>query len=182
MLYSLVLVLIAGGFLKVCLSLVLLTYGFGLRDFASSIIALLLAVVLSFWSLETNLKSAGGLEKTLMSTPLSDQATTALKDLVTAQADPKVLAKLQEQKPENAFTGVMVASSLGQLKSAFELGLLLLIPFLIIDLLVVNGLNLLGITQFSPVILGLPCKLLLFLSVGGWDLLFQKLLGVQIVS
>ena len=69
-----------------------------------------------------------------------------------------------------------------QLKEAFYLGLIFLIPFVVVDLVVTNVMMLLGITQLSAVLVSLPIKLLLFVSIDGWMLVSQRLLGSFIAS
>ena len=64
---------------------------------------------------------------------------------------------------------------IGQLKSAFEIGFLLFIPFLIIDLVVSNILLSLGMHMLSPTTVSLPFKLLLFVMADGWYLLARGL-------
>ena len=64
---------------------------------------------------------------------------------------------------------------IGQLKSAFEIGFLLFIPFLIIDLVVSNILLSLGMHMLSPTTVSLPFKLLLFVVADGWYLLARGL-------
>ncbi len=64
---------------------------------------------------------------------------------------------------------------IGQLKSAFEIGFLLFIPFLIIDLVVSNILLSLGMHMLTPTTVSLPLKLLLFVMADGWYLLAKGL-------
>ena len=64
---------------------------------------------------------------------------------------------------------------IGQLKSAFEIGFLLFIPFLIIELVVSNILLSLGMHMLSPTTVSLPFKLLLFVMADGWYLLARGL-------
>ena len=64
---------------------------------------------------------------------------------------------------------------IGQLKSAFEIGFLLFIPFLIIDLVVSNILLSLGMHMLTPTTVSLPVKLLLFVMADGWYLLAKGL-------
>ena len=62
-----------------------------------------------------------------------------------------------------------------QLKEAFQIGFLLFIPFLIIDMIVANILTSMGMTMLSPVTISLPFKLLIFVLVDGWYLLVKGL-------
>lgn len=62
-----------------------------------------------------------------------------------------------------------------QLTEAFKIGFLLFIPFLIIDMVVSNILQAMGMFMLSPTMISLPFKLLLFVMVDGWALLIQQL-------
>lgn len=65
---------------------------------------------------------------------------------------------------------------ISELKTAFQIGFLLFIPFLIIDLVVANILLSLGMFMLSPVMVSLPFKVLLFVLVDGWNLITRGLL------
>ncbi len=62
-----------------------------------------------------------------------------------------------------------------QLAEAFAVGFLLFIPFLIIDLVVANILQAMGMFMLSPTIISLPFKLLLFVLIDGWVLLVKAM-------
>ena len=64
-----------------------------------------------------------------------------------------------------------------ELKTAFQMGFLLFIPFLIIDLVVASVLMSMGMMMVSPVIISLPFKIMLFVLVDGWTLLLGTLAG-----
>lgn len=65
---------------------------------------------------------------------------------------------------------------ISELKTAFQIGFLLFIPFIIIDLVVANILLSLGMFMLSPVMVSLPFKILLFVLVDGWGLISKGLL------
>ncbi|MDA8239502.1 MAG: flagellar type III secretion system pore protein FliP [Nitrospiraceae bacterium] len=65
---------------------------------------------------------------------------------------------------------VVPAFAISELKSAFEIGFLLFIPFLIIDMVVSSILLSMGMMMLPPVMISLPFKLLLFVLVDGWNL------------
>ncbi len=65
---------------------------------------------------------------------------------------------------------------ISELKTAFQIGFLLFIPFIIIDLVVANVLLSLGMFMLSPVMVSLPFKILLFVLVDGWNLISRGLL------
>jgi flagellar biosynthetic protein FliP len=64
-----------------------------------------------------------------------------------------------------------------ELKTAFQIGFLLLIPFLIIDLVVASVLMSMGMVMLSPLIISLPFKIMLFVLVDGWSLVMSTLVG-----
>ena len=63
-----------------------------------------------------------------------------------------------------------------ELKEAFQIGFLIFLPFLVIDMVVANILLALGMFQLSPITVSLPFKLLLFVLVDGWFLITQGLM------
>jgi type III secretion protein R len=63
-----------------------------------------------------------------------------------------------------------------ELKSAFAIAILLLLPFLLIDLLVAVGIGALGLQSLTPQTVALPLKLLLFVAIDGWRLIVEGLL------
>jgi flagellar biosynthetic protein FliP len=81
-------------------------------------------------------------------------------------------------KPEErAFTVKLAAFVLSELKTAFQIGAMLFIPFLIIDLVVSSVLMAMGMMMLSPLVISLPFKLLLFVLVDGWTLTVNTLVG-----
>lgn len=79
-----------------------------------------------------------------------------------------------EIKPED-FRVVIPAFVTQQLTEAFQIGFILFIPFLIIDMVVANILQAMGMFMLSPTIISLPFKLLLFVMINGWELLIKNL-------
>ena len=63
-----------------------------------------------------------------------------------------------------------------ELKKAFVIGFLLYIPFMLIDIVVASTLMSMGMVMLPPAMISTPFKLLLFISVNGWDLLFASLI------
>ena len=62
-----------------------------------------------------------------------------------------------------------------ELKTAFQIGFLIFIPFLVIDMVVASVLMSMGMMMLSPVLISLPFKLMLFVLVDGWALLVETL-------
>jgi flagellar biosynthetic protein FliP len=87
------------------------------------------------------------------------------------------LAKIKTDTPVKnlSITVVTPAYMTSELKRAFIMGFLIYIPFLIIDMIVSSTLMSMGMVMLPPNMVSLPFKLLLFIIVGGWDLLFKTL-------
>ena len=78
---------------------------------------------------------------------------------------------------ETPLTVLVPAFVTSELKSAFTIGFMLYIPFIIIDMVVASVLMSMGMMMLSPMIISLPFKLLLFVMVDGWMLLMTSLTG-----
>ncbi|MGM0676734.1 flagellar type III secretion system pore protein FliP [Ectothiorhodospira marina] len=80
------------------------------------------------------------------------------------------------ETPEDVPFSVLVPSFVtSELKTAFQIGFLILIPFLIIDLVVASVLMSMGMMMLSPLIISLPFKIMLFVLVDGWALIMGTL-------
>ena len=74
-------------------------------------------------------------------------------------------------------TIVIPAFVTSELKTAFQIGFMIFIPFLVIDLVVASVLMSMGMMMLSPVLISLPFKLILFVLVDGWNLLVGSLVS-----
>lgn len=82
------------------------------------------------------------------------------------------------QKPEDIPTHVLVPAFItSELKTAFIIGFLVYIPFLIIDMVVASTLMSMGMMMLPPTVISLPFKLVLFVLIDGWNILAQALVG-----
>ncbi|MCL6635657.1 MAG: flagellar type III secretion system pore protein FliP [Peptococcaceae bacterium] len=106
-----------------------------------------------------------------------------LKDFMLRQTREKDLALFislakmdRPEKPEDVPLHVVIPSFvISELKTAFEIGFLLFVPFLIIDMAVASILMSMGMFMLPPVMISLPFKLLLFVMVDGWYLVVKSL-------
>jgi flagellar biosynthetic protein FliP len=76
---------------------------------------------------------------------------------------------------ETPFFTVVPAFMLSELRSAFIIGLVIFVPFLVIDLVVSSGLMAMGMMMLPPTMIALPFKILLFVLVDGWSLIITAL-------
>lgn len=98
----------------------------------------------------------------------------------TRKADLEMFAELAKAPKFDSptavpFTILLPAYATSELKTAFQIGFLVFLPFLIIDLIVASSLMSLGMMMLSPTIISMPFKLLLFVLVDGWALTMGSL-------
>lgn len=98
----------------------------------------------------------------------------------TRQSDVMLFSRLAKVDPavktaDIPFKVLVPAFVTSELKSAFQIGFLIFIPFLIIDMIVASVLMSLGMMMLSPVLVALPFKLMLFVLADGWNLLLGSL-------
>lgn len=97
----------------------------------------------------------------------------------TRESDLKMFADISGQKidsPETIPFSLLVPSFItSELKTAFQIGFLIYIPFLVIDLVVASVLMAMGMMMLSPMMISLPFKIMLFVLVDGWSLIMGTL-------
>jgi flagellar biosynthetic protein FliP len=92
-----------------------------------------------------------------------------------------MLDAANEDRPDTpadvGLSTLIPAFLLSELKTAFIMGFVIFVPFLVIDIVVAASLMALGMMMLPPVFVSLPFKLLLFVMVGGWSLIVETLLA-----
>ncbi|MFB1049561.1 flagellar type III secretion system pore protein FliP [Paraliobacillus sp. JSM ZJ581] len=113
-----------------------------------------------------------------------NKASMPLKEFMakhTRQKDLALFLKYNEaEKPEKVedipLTTLIPAFAISELKTAFQMGFMIFIPFLVIDMAVASVLMSMGMMMLPPVMISLPFKILLFILVDGWYLITESLL------
>ncbi len=99
---------------------------------------------------------------------------TRIKDLETFVN----IAGAKVDDPQDVSMAILIPAFItSELKTAFQIGFMLFLPFLIIDLVVASVLMAMGMMMLSPMIVSLPFKLMLFVLVDGWNLILSTLAG-----
>ena len=114
-----------------------------------------------------------------------DTAQAPLKDFMlaqTRQSDLDLFMRLSKRTditgPDQVPLTILVPSFVtSELKTAFQIGFMIFIPFLIIDMVVASVLMAMGMMMLSPLIISLPFKIMLFVLVDGWALIMGTLAG-----
>jgi len=120
--------------------------------------------------------------KQLNSAQALEEAAKPIRAFMLKQARPKdvelfvAIAKLPPSSPENLPLKVVIPGFIiSELRTAFQMGFLLFIPFILIDLVVGTVLMSMGMMMMPPATISLPLKILLFVLVDGWELVVRSL-------
>lgn len=182
-------VIMMTSFTRIVVVLAILRQAFGLQQTPSNqvIIGLTLFLTLFIMTPVYNKINAEAiqpyLEDQLTSVEAFDKAKVPLRAFMLEQTRVKDLETLatmagikQVDKPTDLPMTVIIPSFvISELKTAFQIGFMLFIPFLIIDLVVASILMAMGMMMLSPMIVSLPFKLMLFVLVDGWNLVIGTL-------
>lgn len=116
-------------------------------------------------------------------------ATAHMKDFMlnqTRQEDAQFFLEISRQgamtRDELPLSIVVPSFVLSELRTAFQMGFLIFIPFIIVDFIVASSLMSMGMMMMPPVVISMPFKLLLFVLVDGWYLVIQSLVNSFNVS
>lgn len=176
-------------FLRIVIILSLLRTSLGTQQVPPNLVVIGMAIILTTYVMAPTLKIIN--ERALI--PLSNQRITApqavgeaykpLRKFMLKQTDIKDLAFFyrlsNEPNPKGpdqvGFRQLIASFLLSELRTSFQIGFLIFIPFLVIDLIIANILLALGMIMLSPTIVSLPFKLLVFVAVDGWTLIIKGL-------
>ncbi|MCC6822542.1 MAG: flagellar type III secretion system pore protein FliP [Verrucomicrobia subdivision 3 bacterium] len=120
--------------------------------------------------------------KQISSAQALDEAAKPIRAFMLKQARPKdielfaAIAKLPPTSPDQLPLKVVVPGFIiSELRTAFQMGFLLFVPFILIDLVVATVLMSMGMMMMPPATISLPLKILLFVLVDGWELVVRSL-------
>jgi len=177
------------SFVRIVVVLSLLRTALGLQQSPPNSVIVSLAMFLTLFVMTPTLTDAynQGIKPMMNNQVTTEQGFTQalvpMKKFMLAhvrQADLKLFSDMAKQKPTSdpaqvAVTTLAPAFMLSELKRAFEIGFLIFVPFLIIDMAVASILMSMGMMMLPPVIISLPFKLIFFVLVDGWRLIAGSL-------
>ncbi|MFV8827163.1 flagellar type III secretion system pore protein FliP [Alkalihalobacterium sp. APHAB7] len=113
-----------------------------------------------------------------------DRAVIPMKEFMAKHTREKDLALFMGyagmDRPETLddipLTALVPAFAISEIKTAFQIGFFIFVPFLVIDMIVASVLMAMGMMMLPPVMIALPFKILLFVMVDGWHLIVKSLL------
>jgi flagellar biosynthesis protein FliP len=177
------------AFTRIIIVLSILRQALGMATTPSNQILTGLALFMTFFVMSSTIEQsyANGvkpyLDGQLAGEVALDRTVQPLKKFMLAQTrenDLQLFAKLsgkpQFATPEDVPLTVLIPTFMtSELKTAFQIGFMVFIPFLVIDLVVASVLMSMGMMMLSPVLVSLPFKIMLFVVVDGWTLLMGSL-------
>jgi len=179
------------SFTRIVIVLSLLRHALGLPQTPPNSVIITLALCLTWFTMAP---VAGKIDQDALTPYLSQQITASeaiergkdpLRQFMisqTRESDLKVVlemakAPMPRTAKDVAFSHLVPAFLLSELKTAFQIGFVIFLPFLLIDLVVSAILMALGMIMLPPTTISLPLKILLFILIDGWVLTAKALLG-----
>ncbi|GMQ47201.1 flagellar type III secretion system pore protein FliP [Vibrio sp. 10N] len=183
-------VILMTSFTRIVVVMSILRQAMGLQQTPSNQVIIGIAIFLTFFIMSPVLNQVNDraiqpyLNEQINAKQSFEQAQAPIKDFMLKQTRVKDLETFVEmsgstaQNPEDVSMAVLIPAFItSELKTAFQIGFMLFLPFLIIDLVVASILMAMGMMMLSPMIVSLPFKLMLFVLVDGWNLILSTLAG-----
>lgn len=183
------LILMMTSFTRIIIVLSILRQALGLQQTPPNQVLVGLALFLSIFvmqpvltTINTNAIEPYGRDEVSFEQALSTSATAMHGFMIkqTRKTDIALFSEIAKAgkfaKPADVpFSILLPAFVTSELKTAFQIGFMIFLPFLVIDLIVASALMSLGMVMLSPTIISMPFKLLLFVLVDGWALTMGSL-------
>lgn len=193
------LAMVATSYLKIVVVISLVRNALGVQSIPPNMVVNAIALILSFyvmapvvekgWNIYKEESAINKVEKKQYDTQIAMKAAEPMREWLIKQTDEKsraffvstaeqLWAKDGEETAEvdpDSFFILIPSFCVSELTKAFQIGFLVYLPFIAIDIIVSNILLAMGMMMVSPVTISLPFKLLLFVMVNGWTLLIQGL-------
>ena len=178
------------SFLRFVIVFSMLKTAMGTQQVPPSIVIIGLSMILTFYTMGGTFQSMYDMasvpyQKNQNIALALDEGSKPLKEFMmkqTRETDLQFFVELAHKTPpaspeEISIWEVAPAFIVSELKTAFEIGFIIFVPFIVLDLVVANILLALGMFMLSPTIISLPFKLLIFIAVDGWSLIVQGLVS-----
>ena len=177
------------SFTRIIIVLALLRHALGIPQTPPNSVLITLAIFLTLFSMGPVIDQVDNqalqpyMAQTITASEAIDKARNPIREFMVRQTRESDLQAVIEMarapQPKTLedvkFTHLATAFLLSELKTAFQIGFLIFLPFIVIDLVVATVLMSLGMMMMSPTIISLPFKLLLFVLVDGWALTMGSL-------
>jgi flagellar biosynthesis protein FliP len=179
------------SFTRTIIVLSMLRHAFGMQDTPPNMVLLSMALFLTLFTMAPAIQQINStsvqplLQEKIDLQSAVVQAVEPLRNFMVRQTREKDLALMleiaHEPQPESIEAvktiHLVPAFLLSELKTAFQIGFVIFLPFLLLDLVVASVLMSMGMLMVPPTIISLPLKILMFVLIDGWGLVVRALLG-----
>ena len=184
------LVVMLTSFTRIIIALSFLRSGIGLQTTPSTILLVTLAMFLTFFIMAPTFDNAWKngvrpfMDGKIAEQEAYDRTTAPFREFMIRNVREKELAFFQDLAPkevfgvepsENDLRLLVPAFMVSELRRGFEIGFLIVLPFLIIDLVVATVTMSMGMMMLPPTVISLPFKVLFFVLIDGWTMLIGSL-------
>ncbi len=176
------------SFLRFVIVFSMLKTAMGTQQVPPSIVIIGLAMILTFYTMGGTFQKMYEMgsvpyQKNQNMIEAINEGSKPLKEFMmkqTRESDLAFFVEMTQKTPPKSPDEITVwqvapAFIISELKTSFEIGFIIFVPFIVLDLVVANILLALGMFMLSPTIISLPFKLLIFIAVDGWALIVQGL-------
>jgi flagellar biosynthetic protein FliP len=179
------------AFIRIVIVLSMLRHALGMQETPPNTVIVSLALFLTLFTMAPVLQKVNqdALQPYLAGKLAPDRAASGgiapLRDFMVRQTrEPDLALMVELAKAEQPATvddislvQLIPAFMLSELRAAFQIGFVIFLPFLLVDLIVSSALMALGMMMVPPASISLPLKILLFVLMDGWSLVVRALLG-----
>lgn len=185
------LLILVTSFTRIVIVLSMLRHALGMQQTPPNTVLISLALLLTIFNMSPVFESINTnafqpyMSGKLNSTQAFKKAMKPLRMFMIRQTNEKdmaVILEINHMKPPDNVDDIgniylISAYILSELKTAFEIGFVIFLPFLLVDLVVASILMAMGMIMVPPMMISLPLKILMFVLIDGWVLVVQALMG-----
>lgn len=179
------------SFVRIVIVLSMLRHALGMQETPPNTVIVSLSLFLTFFTMAPTLQEVNtralqpyvagslsvetGVQKALV--PLRAFMVRQTREQDLALMVELAKAEQPQQIDDISIVQLIPAFMLSELRAAFQIGFVIFLPFLLVDLIVSSALMSLGMMMVPPASISLPLKILLFVLIDGWNLVVRSLLG-----
>jgi flagellar biosynthetic protein FliP len=179
------------SFIRISIVLSMLRHAFGMQDTPPNTVLISLSLFLTLFTMMPVINSVNAdafqpyMEGKIQTTLALEKGIKPLREFMirqTREQDLSLMVELAKQPTPKTADDIptlelIPAYMLSELRSAFQIGFVIFLPFLLIDLLISTILMSLGMMMVPPVTVSLPVKVLMFVLIDGWNLVIKAVVG-----
>jgi flagellar biosynthesis protein FliP len=179
------------SFMRIIIVLSMLRQAIGMQETPPNTVLIGLALFMTIFTMSPVLEKINReayqpfMQDKLSIESLYEKGTTPLRDFMvrqTREQDLALMVELSKAKAPQTMDDIsnvqlIPAFMLSELRAGFQIGFVIFLPFLLIDLIVSSILMALGMMMMPPVTIALPIKILMFILIDGWSLVLKALVG-----